>query len=321
MKTDLDTRGNKFAAAVRSELADLSKTEIQELTDGLEADLEDRLAEEGSAFDPGSPVDYAAELRAAAGFSEKAGLRKFFKGIGFTPSLVAWLRKRESTSIILDFGISIQPFWWVVRAYVAFWLISSLVGGDIYAWPRDAVSYLTLTVLVVLSIQLGRKIWLVGKFWQAVLVPLNIFAIALSPVVLGSIANNIAYAESLDNYSQELSSQRDGLRYFGQEVTGIKAFTQNGVEVYNLNFTDQSGSELPGQLSANAGPIEVPDLTGMSLNEANRNLDEAGFLGADVVWLDETTGAEAVVLRTEPQAGVLISPETPVTLFVGLAGS
>jgi beta-lactam-binding protein with PASTA domain len=59
----------------------------------------------------------------------------------------------------------------------------------------------------------------------------------------------------------------------------------------------------------------------MSLNEANRNLDEAGFLGADVVWFDDTTGAEAVVLRTEPQAGVLISPETPVTLFVGLAGS
>jgi len=317
MNADLDTRGKEFAAAVRSELSDLSKTEIQELTDGLEADLDDRLAEEGSAFDPGSPVDYAAELRAAAGFSEKAGLRKFFTGIGFTPRLVAWFRKRKSTSVILDFGISIQPFWWVLRAYVAFWLISSLVGGDIYAWPRDAVSYLTLIVLVVLSIQLGRKIWLVGKFWQAVLVPLNIFAIALSPMVLGSIANNIAYAESLESYSEVLSNQVDGLRYFGEEVTGIKAFNANGVEVYNLNFTDQSGSELPGQLSVNAGPIEVPDLTGMSLNEANRNLDQAGFFGADVIWLDDTTGAAAVVVRTEPQAGALISRETVVTIFVG----
>jgi len=205
----------------------------------------------------------------------------------------------------------------VLRAYAAFWLISSLVGGDILAWPRDAVSYLTLIVLVVLSIQLGRKIWLVGKFWQAVLVPLNIFAIALSPVVLGSISNNIAYAESLESYSEVLSNQGDGLRYFGSEVTGIKAFTPNGVEVFNLSFTDQSGSELPGWLAADASVISVPDLTGMSLNEANRNLDEAGILGADVIWLEDIPEAAAVVVRTEPQAGVLISPETVVTIFVG----
>ena len=320
MRADLDTRGTDFAAAVRSELSDLSRTEIQELTDGLEADLEDRLSEEGAAFDPGSPVDYAAELRSAAGISEKTGPRKFFTGLRFTSYLVAWFRKRKSTSAILDFGIAIQPFWWVLRAYVAFWLCSFTVGSNT-AWPRDAVSYLTLIGLVVLSIQLGRKIWLVGKFWRAVLLPLNIFAIVVAPVVLGSISNNIAYAESLENYSGLLSSQGDGLRYFGTEVNQIKAFSPSGDEVYNLRFTDQSGNELTGWFSTNASAISVPDLTSMQVGEANRVLGAAGFTSADVFWLDGTNEALAVVVRTEPQAGTLISPDTVVTLFVGMPGS
>ena len=55
-----------FAAAVRDALADLPRGEVDELTDGLEADLTDRSLEP-DAPDLGDALAYADELRLAAG--------------------------------------------------------------------------------------------------------------------------------------------------------------------------------------------------------------------------------------------------------------
>src|ERR1700709_2176140 len=55
-----------FARAVRAALADLPADEVDDLTDGLEADLAERAADEESP-DFGDPTDYANELRSAAG--------------------------------------------------------------------------------------------------------------------------------------------------------------------------------------------------------------------------------------------------------------
>ena len=50
MQALTDNTIKDFAAAVRAELADLPKREVQELTDGLEADLHDRLAKREKAL-------------------------------------------------------------------------------------------------------------------------------------------------------------------------------------------------------------------------------------------------------------------------------
>jgi uncharacterized membrane protein len=60
----------EFAAAVRSALSDLGPDEADDLTDGLEADLTDRLAD-GDATELGDPAAYAEELRAAAGLPHR----------------------------------------------------------------------------------------------------------------------------------------------------------------------------------------------------------------------------------------------------------
>jgi hypothetical protein len=70
-------------AAVRTALDDLSPEEVEELTGGLEADLDDALADAGPPGDSlggqgdpaaslGDPEVYAAELRAAAGLPPRA---------------------------------------------------------------------------------------------------------------------------------------------------------------------------------------------------------------------------------------------------------
>lgn len=64
----------RFVAAVREALQDLAPDEVDELTGGLEADLDDALADDsvGGIERFGSPEGYAAELRSAAGLPPRA---------------------------------------------------------------------------------------------------------------------------------------------------------------------------------------------------------------------------------------------------------
>ncbi|RMI02417.1 HAAS signaling domain-containing protein, partial [Cellulomonas triticagri] len=68
-----------YAAEVRTHLADLPQDQVDDLTDGLEADLADALADPtgrpadmppGLTARFGAPAEYARELRAAAGLPD-----------------------------------------------------------------------------------------------------------------------------------------------------------------------------------------------------------------------------------------------------------
>ena len=56
----------EFMGQVRAHLLDLEPEELQDLTEGLGADLSDLVAERGRGA-LGDPADYARELRSAAG--------------------------------------------------------------------------------------------------------------------------------------------------------------------------------------------------------------------------------------------------------------
>lgn len=66
---DAEQRAAAFTAAVRARLSDLTPEELDELLDGLQGDLTERLADE--AGDLGDPRDYADELRQAAGLPDR----------------------------------------------------------------------------------------------------------------------------------------------------------------------------------------------------------------------------------------------------------
>lgn len=63
-----------FAAAVREALNDLPAEDVDELVDGLEADLTERAADGDADFEFGDPDLYAAELRSAAGLPDRSPL-------------------------------------------------------------------------------------------------------------------------------------------------------------------------------------------------------------------------------------------------------
>lgn len=144
-----------YARAVRAHLADLGPELVDDLTDGLEADLAEAIADAAEGLPPaaapttyasdpeavpdvvapavddlaarfGSPQDYASELRAAAGIAPAAGRDK-----GRGRASVEALSRRAVTAVtrapwwpgFRDFAFALRPVWWVLRG----WLIGALV--------------------------------------------------------------------------------------------------------------------------------------------------------------------------------------------------
>jgi serine/threonine-protein kinase len=81
------------------------------------------------------------------------------------------------------------------------------------------------------------------------------------------------------------------------------------------------GSTVVLTISAGVGTVSVPDVVGLTENDARQALTEAGITGT-VTRRDEELADEArigQVLRTEPQVGSLIAKDEPVVLVIAVA--
>ncbi|MBC6461270.1 Stk1 family PASTA domain-containing Ser/Thr kinase [Actinomadura sp. HBU206391] len=69
-------------------------------------------------------------------------------------------------------------------------------------------------------------------------------------------------------------------------------------------------------LSRGRQPIPVPDVTGKSLDEAKKALENNGFTAGDVTRAPSQTVPKDAVLRTDPKAGDKQSPDEPVGIVL-----
>jgi len=302
MQALTDNTIKDFAAAVRAELADLPKREVQELTDGLEADLHDRLSEEGESFDPGSAATYAAELREAAGVAPKLAKRKEFSSAALVQSTEDWFRKTAFGTALLEFGVSVRPVWWVLRVVVMFVILEAF-RLPLWLFP----------VAAFLSIMWGRGTWFNSGFFKAILLPLNLIAILMIIPAADSAARTIdQYIANTDLVQSGAYANRAGLQLNGEQVLEIKAFDATGTEVIGLTYQDQNGNPL---FEVQAEPIEVPDISGMTIPEFQAALTAVGIENVEINYLDDAEPVgDVVVLRTEPAIGSWIDPKS--TLLV-----
>lgn len=196
---DLD----RYVDEVRKELGDLPDEIREELTDGLVADLAELVEERGSGA-LSQPGEYAAELRAAAGLTPRSGRirrERAFARAGMDAMDAAhahWDRLLDA----LPYGgprafiTVLQPVWWVARAWVA-WMVAQDIRGTYVAF-EDVPWLVVLAVLVVVSIQLGRRRWGFDRLLAAsmlarlLLVGLNIFAVTMLPGAVDRTANQVA---------------------------------------------------------------------------------------------------------------------------------
>jgi hypothetical protein len=175
-----------FATAVRSALSDLPKDEVDDLTDGLEADLAER-ADDPLAPALGSPADYAAELRAAAGIPVRRSGSAFATAV--TSVKHAWaefaqrLTRHPAASGTLSFFVSLRPIWWVYRAWIVFLWSELGMGSGIHPLPANLASFLILTIALIVSVQFGRGRWMRWSGFRVLLALLNIVLVVSLPIV------------------------------------------------------------------------------------------------------------------------------------------
>ena len=260
--TDLPVRPDvsAFVARVRELLADLSEEDRLELTEGLEADLTDQVAEQGGGV-LDDPEAYARELRTAAGFEPVARRRvRLARPMSVSDALdgartrwealVAHPRVAPAWRVV----VALRPAWWVLRAWVAAVLIARLVPGW-YAYGLTwlpgvpaGVGLALLAVCIVGSALVGLgRVWpggAPGTLARTTLLLLNVAAIVALPAVNGQL-DRLTW----DRYSQGYNEARwnggaEGLVNRGEQVCNIAAYDASGQPLTGIQLFDQAGRPL-----------------------------------------------------------------------------
>jgi hypothetical protein len=232
-----------FASAVRAALADLPPEELDELTDGLEADLAERAADAGENL--GDPVAYAEELRAAAGYPPRSARSHLGDALPNLRTLPQELHRRwqglvARHSLIagtVGFFVSLRPVWWVFRGAAAYALLATFLGINGYQW------WLIGAGLVVLSVESGR-----GRMRDRTVVrwlsrAVSAIVIVAAPFMLGwalNAWNNAMYPA----YSSEEVWYPQSLNVGGMQIDNIYAYDAAGDPIEQVQLFDQDGNPL-----------------------------------------------------------------------------
>ncbi len=275
-----------FAAAVRTHLNDLPADDVDDLLDGLEADLSDQATEAGDVFTLPDAATYAAELRAAAGLPERselpAGERTpiLRRAADLRKSIDAQIRRNPAAEWLLELAGSLRPIWWVLRAVVLYLFIAPLFWSG-YGSMSGVVAYLIgalqfpgivlLLALLLLSVQWGRGQWAPTPIMRGIRTAVTVVTLVLTPFTLVGIAGSVQSLVWDSSYNgQAAASITPGLSLDGQRIRNIYAFGADGNAIPVVQLFDQDGKPLTTVGSDNGsapfdnyfygggGPVPVP---------------------------------------------------------------
>jgi hypothetical protein len=255
-----------FLTAVRAQLADLDPEEQRDILDGLEADLTDLVTERGRGA-LGDPVDYARELRAAAGLEpEVGGGRRRMSLAHETHAFLDEVHRVWDRVVgrlpgdpqgLLDV---LRPVWWVLRGWIAVQVAALWLGDwSLTLVPGGELRGIAAVLLgVALSVQLGR-----GRLWPAegwrriavlrlVLVGLNCFAVVMLPVVLNGLDHGHTAAHdrafqagfALASRSAGNDGAKAGLYVDGKWVSQIYPYDAKGRPLVGVQLFNQIGQPI-----------------------------------------------------------------------------
>ncbi|OFI39990.1 hypothetical protein BIU82_02870 [Arthrobacter sp. SW1] len=261
-----------YAESVRRELDDLAAADVDDLTEGLEADLMEQFQESG-AVPALSPMAYAAELRSSAGLPERnasgaankgPGLRDSFRKAGV--DFLARVRANPASNAVLEFFIKLRPVWWLLRAWAIFQIVVIPFNGKSFAYvPRGFAAWAFLLLLTVLSVHWGsrpkpQRAWLRRTLWTA-----NALSVALIIMILPGTAFHLLTTPN-NPPSDYNSGYIPPLSVNGASVEHVFVYDKDGHLLRDVRFYDQDGHPLdmplpdgltaPDQLPADLAPGE-----------------------------------------------------------------
>jgi hypothetical protein len=274
----------EYAASVRGHLADLPAEQVDDLTDGLEADLADALADttadpDGAAPDLvrrfGPPAEYALELRSAAGLPEPGpaspplgptGARRLVDAVRRGARAVgAALDRQPWWPAVRDFLVALRPAWWLLRAWSLYQVLMT-VSGTRSGWvPYDLQTVLVFAALAVVSVQWGRGSWLPRRLtWLPAAV--GVVAVVLLPAAVAEAryggnggAGGSGYAEA---YVYPDVPQQDGVWVDGMQVSNLFVYDRAGNPLSDVQVYDDRGRAVQTVVDDGWGAYELPGVSG-----------------------------------------------------------
>ena len=248
-----------FAAAVRAQLGDLPTDDVDDLADGLEADLTEQAADaaDGAAVgaaspELGNPVAYAAELRAAADLPPRS---EPGTGVKREP-LLRWLGARARSARadaarsirlspagaqLLDFLLVLRPLWWVLRGWAVYVVAGIAFAQSLDFFPINPIEGFALVAFVTLSVQWGRGRWLPWRWLSGFRTLVSVCAILALPWLLIGATHQVT---SQNNQAYDNSITSPGLVQNGEQVTNVFAYDANGQPLSDVQLFDQHGNPL-----------------------------------------------------------------------------
>ena len=256
MTTTVPTEIASFAASVRAHLTDLPAEEVEELTEGLEADLAEAFRED-LARELGDPSAYAAELRAAAGLPARESkptrtsvadtVRAFGRDSRAFVADHPWLERTVS------FVASLRPAWWLLRAWAAW-----VVLGEMFGTGSGLGSLVVLAALAAGSVLLGMRRW--PQWFAAVIVTGNVVA---AVVVLGmatSVPSSLSSSPEPQYYPASpefVAEDLTGVFLDALPVTNIFAYDAAGQPLSDVQLFDQDGRPLVTSVPGGNGCLDA----------------------------------------------------------------
>lgn len=229
-----------YVARVRAALSDLPADDVDELTQGMEADLAELAEESGNIRARlGTPEGYANELRAAAGMpprTSRAGRDPL------APLLEQWHRTR-ATILAKAWMRDARTAGWVVRGIVLAWVIANILGGfqlrnNLWLWVAGAW----------LSFWVGRRTLGIQGGPRVILTAVNLFALLAG---LLAVAPDQFNRQSAATEYVQVEAPVDGLNIEGTPVTSLTVYDAAGRQVDHPRVFDQNGNLLV--------PVPQPD--------------------------------------------------------------
>jgi len=270
-----------YVREVRAELADIPMEDVDDLTGGMEADLTELAAECGGDLVGrlGSPRLYAAELRAAAGLAARGtgpgtGRRSLSEAVTHgRASFTRLTRQHPWLRSATAFLMTLRPAWWLLRGYLAAWVLWSIFGGDSNGIrPHSFLELVMAVAAIVGSVQIGRG-WLRQRAHLRPLLVLANAALLIAALVASGSGGGSRYVETY--------SPPPGVSLEGQQVTNVYAYDSDGKRITGVRLFAQDGRPLNGDgasLDANGNPMAVArDSSGTPL----LNVYPRALVGAD----------------------------------------
>lgn len=266
----------------------------------------------------GPPVEYAAELRAAAGLPKRTGDEDpFAQRIAARISasrLVRWverdlaaLERHSSYREMRAFTRSLQPAWWLARAYIVTMVIGLWTNNGLHhvsLVPRVAdtrlMGLLVLVVLSVASIAWSRRARNSSKLRFLTVIGNMLAAVAAVVFVANAGDMNRSYfyvdAQPQPQYDPNIVRGPYG------NILNIYPYALDGTPLKDVLLFDQNGNPIPG--------VVMDRLTQERLPRDQRGQLIPNVFPYPEAVIDSRTG-EIVGERPVPPVPLRVPPKLP----------